>query len=591
MPLIKQASIEAVLAAVDMLEVVSPYTTIKKSGTTYLGRCPFHGEKTPSFSVDPARKLYYCFGCGEGGNVFRFVQEKEGLQFADAVRQLADKYGVRLEFEQDSPGAEKKRLERDRLLALLDDAAKYYSRVLAESGSAAPARKYLKKRGFTDETIAAFRLGFSPVKGDALLKAASSKGYSQAELVRAGLIQDGRGGKIDRFRGRLMFPFTDHRGRVLGFGARVLDDSKPKYLNSPETELYHKSNLVFGLANARQAITREDRAYVVEGYTDVLALYQVGIAGSVASMGTALTEPQLREISRFSHNIFLAFDADAAGESAMLRALALTKKLNLAVRVLTIPPGKDPADIALSDGGADRFRKLGDASQGLLQYQLRSALRRFDLESAEGRIDAYKSVAPILAGAASSVERDEQMRMVADRLRLSPENMAYLMKSASLPENEQYGERAARRVLSQDEIIERTFLSLCLAREKEAGRYLRLMTEAYFTSAANRAAFHWVKEKVQSGDSAGDGATVPPDGELSLILPELMIRAHTDSSAPEALPELFMKLCEAELNRRIGDLRHQLDSGNEVDLQELYRLEHSRREILRKIHSGVYEDA
>ncbi|MBE0428324.1 MAG: DNA primase [Thermoleophilia bacterium] len=593
MALITQASIQAVLDACDMLEIVAPYTTLKKSGTSHMGRCPFHGEKTPSFSVDPVRKLYYCFGCGEGGNAFRFIQEKEGLQFVDAVRSLADKYGVSLDYESSSPEEEKRRVGKERIYSLLDQAAGYYSRVLQESSSAAAARDYLSRRGFKEEVISDFRLGFSPEKGKALLKAATAKGYAIEELVRAGLLSDRRGGgKMDRFRGRLMFPFTDHRGRVLGFGARVLDESKPKYMNSPETELYHKSRLVFGLGNARRAITRENRVFVVEGYTDVLALNQAGMPAAVASMGTALTEQQMREISRFTKNVFLAFDADWAGRSAMLRALEPARRLGLNVRVIEMPTGNDPADLVFATGGLEQFGELAASAPGLLKYQVQTALSLSDLDSTEGKVQAFKKLGPILSQAPNSIERDEQIRIVAGRLRLSPENMAYLMQSAPSTENGDAGGSTKRRVLSQGEITERSFLSLCLAREEEAGRYLQLMTEAHFTTDLNRSAFNWVKNRLASVKETGSvikETALPAGGELSDLISELFIRAQTEKYSPAALPELFMRLCESEIYRRIEKLKSRLGSGEEVDLKELYRLEDRRRGILRKIQSGTFE--
>lgn len=593
MALITQESIQAVLDACDMLEIVAPYTTLKKSGATYMGRCPFHGEKTPSFSVDPARKLFYCFGCGAGGNAFGFVQEKEGLDFADTVKMLADKYGVRLEYEKGSPASELRQKSRDRLYKLLDQAAAYYSRVLWQSSQASFARNYLKKRGFAEDTAREFRLGFSPARGKSLIDAAKDKGYTDEELSQAGLTQDGRRGKIDRFRGRLMFPFTDHRGRVLGFGARVLDESKPKYLNSSETRLYHKSHLVFGLSNARSAIAREDRAFIVEGYTDVLALSQYGIANAVASMGTALTEQQLKEISRFTRNIYLSFDADAAGQAAMLRALELAKKMNLNVKVIRIPDGRDPADMLLSGKEKESFLELAASAPGLLEYQVQTALGSFDLGSSQGKLEAFKALGPILAGASNSIEREEQLRIVADRLRLSHENMAYLMESASSSDKGEDRDDTKRRVLSQEEITERSFLSLCLAREDEAGRYLQLMTEAHFTTDLNRSAFNWVKERLGGAhsESALDPAALPVNGELSAILPELHIRARNETFAPEALPELFLRLSKAALDRRVNALKARMDGGEEIDLKELYRLENMRRDILRKIQSGAYEIA
>lgn len=602
MALIAQASIQAVLDACDMLEVVAPYATLKKSGANYMGRCPFHGEKTPSFSVDPAQKLYYCFGCGEGGNVFTFMEKKEGLDFADAVKTLADKYGVTLQFEESSPEQERRRETRDRLLALLDQAAAYYSRFLMESESAAPARAYLKKRGFLEPVISEYRLGFAPKNGTSLLKAAAAKGYEPRELESAGLVLRRDGRMRDRFRGRLMFPFTDHRGRVLGFGARVLDDSKPKYLNSPDSDLYHKTNLVFGLGNARAAVTKEDRVFIVEGYTDVLALHQAGILNAVASMGTALTEQQLREISRFTRNVFLAFDADTAGQTAMLRALEMAKRLNLSVRVVQMPQGRDPADLALASDGAATFIDLADRAPSLLEYQVQSTLSASGLESSQGRVRAFSALKQVLSGASSSMERDEQLRIIADRLRLSQENVAYLMESAPLNDKEEDG-GTRQRVLSHEEIAERSFLSMCLANPGEARRYLQLMTDAHFTTETNRSAFNWIRERLVAGtDESGiDAARVPMDSKAREIFPELVIRSKTEESAPEALPEYYFRLCESELSRRISELKTRIADGTEKEeisegggdagLTELYRLESRRREILKLIQSGSYETA
>jgi len=591
MALIEQQSIQEVLDACDMLEIVAPYTTLKKSGANYMGRCPFHGEKTPSFSVDPAQKLYYCFGCGEGGNAFTFIEKKEGLDFADAVNMLADKYGVRLRYEAANTHQEERRQERDRLLALLDQTADYYSRCLWDSKTAAAAREYLKTRGFKEAVIREFRLGFSPTGGTAVLKAAAGQGYNNAELTNSGLILERNGRSYDRFRGRLMFPFTDHRGRVLGFGARVLDDSKPKYLNSPDSSVYHKTNLVFGLGNARAAITREDSVFIVEGYTDVLALHQAGITNAVASMGTALTEQQLKEISRFTHNIYLAFDADAAGQAAMLRALELAKIHNLTVRVVQIPQGQDPAELVHNIDGARIFKELAAAAPTLLEYQIQVTLKQPGLNSTQGRVKAFSALKEVLAGAANSIERDEQLRIIADRLRLSPENVAYLMMSAPANDNDEDGTR--RRVLSHDEIAERSFLSLCLEQPGEARRYLQQMTEAYFTTEQTKAAFGWVREKLESRHpgSVMEADRMPMDSNVREVLPELLIRSQTETSAQDALPEYFFRLCEAEISRRIGAIKSGIEVSEESDtqLKELYRLEARRRDIIRLIQSGSFD--
>lgn len=577
-----------------MLEVVGPYVSLKKSGGTYMGRCPFHQEKTASFSVDPGRKLYYCFGCGEGGDVFSFIQSKEGLDFADVVAMLAEKYGVRLQYEKTDTRQEQQRLVRERLLALMEQAAAYYARVLKESKAAAPAREYLLKRGFGDKAIDEFRLGYSPAGGASLHKAATARGYTPAELEKAGLIGERQGRSYDRFRGRLMFPFTDHRGRVLGFGARVLDDSKPKYLNSPETELYSKGRLLFGLGNARQAVTREDRVYVVEGYTDVIALSQAGVANAVASMGTALTVNQLKEILRFTRNVYLAFDADAAGRRAMLRALEPARSLQMTIRVVEMPAGKDPADLVTAAGGVEEFEVLAGQARTLLEYQVQSILDETDPEDAAAKVRALGLLGQALAEA-NPAERNEQIEKIIDRFRLrfSPEDMAELMKPVMLPDLGEAGEEAqtrVRRILSREEMAERDFLSLCIARPGEAGRYLQDMTEAHFTTAAHRAAFQWIRQGAGGATSpaASTGTSLPADSPARVIMPELIIRAQSDQSSPGAMPELYFRLCEAEITRRINTLKEKSPEEDQA-FQEINRLESQRRRIIDLIRTGSYE--
>jgi len=333
---IEKASVEEVVQAADMLEVVGLRTQLRKAGANYTGLCPFHQEKTPSFSVDPVEKLYYCFGCGEGGDLLAFVQKVENLTFAEAVESLADRYGVTLRYEE-SGATDADRRRRERLRRLLEQACAYYERVLWEAHLAEAARAYLAQRGLSEEAAKEYRLGYSFAAWSKLRDAALVKGFSEKELLDAGLTVPGRRGSgYDRFRGRLMFPLTDERGRVLGFGARTLGDDKPKYLNSPETPLYHKSEALFGLDKAKQAASREDALFVVEGYTDVLALVQAGVRNVVASMGTALTEEQLKRMVRLTRNLYLCFDADAAGQGAMTRALSVGRSLGITLRVVRV---------------------------------------------------------------------------------------------------------------------------------------------------------------------------------------------------------------------------------------------------------------
>src|SRR5262245_48096334 len=319
-----------------MIELVGARTQLRKAGGRYTGRCPFHEERTPSFSVNPQDKLYYCFGCGAGGDAITFVRETEQLDFTQAVEWLADRFRVPLEYEEGSPATDERRRKRDRLVALLERATSFYERYLWETDAGGPAREHLQSRGFAEEVCREFRLGLAP-GGSTLATRALKEGFTREELAAAGLVN--RRGN-DYFNQRLLFPLADARGRVCGFQARRLRDDDPipaKYVNSPEGELFRKGDLLYGLDRARRAIAKQDRAVIVEGNTDVLALRQAGFEPVVASMGTALTENQLRELSRLTNRLFLCFDADAAGQEATLRGMELATNRTFEVYVVPLP--------------------------------------------------------------------------------------------------------------------------------------------------------------------------------------------------------------------------------------------------------------
>jgi DNA primase len=340
---IRDSSVREAIEAADMVEVVSARTQLRRSGARYTGLCPFHDEKTPSFSVNPQDRLFYCFGCSKGGDIITFVRETEQLDFAQAVEWLAERYRVTLEYEESSPARDAERHRRERLLALLEQATGYYERCLWDSVAGGPTRAYLSGRGLAEEVCREYRLGLAP-GGQTLACKAREKGFSAEELRGAGLVN--RRGN-DYFSGRLLFPLADARGRVRGFQARKLREDDPlqaKYLNSPEGELFRKGDLLYGLDRARAAITKQDRAVIVEGNTDVLALRQAGLEPVVASMGTALTVRQLKELSRLSRRLWLCFDSDAAGEEATLRGMEAAVAAGFEVKVVALEPGKDPAD-------------------------------------------------------------------------------------------------------------------------------------------------------------------------------------------------------------------------------------------------------
>src|SRR5919106_2823790 len=418
--------------AADIVEIVSAYTDLQQRGQDYWGNCPFHDERTPSFKVNPRDKLYYCFGCEASGDVFRFVEEKEGLTFPETVESLAERYGVELERESEDPRAEEKRRRRARLWELLERTAKFYERYLWESPKADRARAYLAQRGLGEEVLRRFGVGMAPSPWDQVLTGSQRRGFKIEELLAAGLIQKGRqGGHYDRFRNRITFPIRDQRGRVLGFGARALTpDTKPKYLNSPEGELYRKSHTLYGIDRARGPIAKARRAIVVEGYTDVLALHQAGVEEAVAIMGTAIPPEQLTMLAGLTDVGVLALDADRAGADAMVRAQKVAGGKSMELRVAAMPEGEDPADM-LQAGSADRFMELVDRAVDLPSFRVDLALGRGELGSLAGRERVLGEVGPVLkAMGATALGFDELLRKVADRLETDPSLVLARVRSA-----------------------------------------------------------------------------------------------------------------------------------------------------------------
>ena len=422
MALISPDSLERVKQAADIVEVVSAHTDLKRQGARMVGLCPFHEERTPSFSVDPQEKLYHCFGCGVGGDTIKFVEEKEGLGFAEAVELLADRYGVELEREREDPQAEARRQQRRKLGELLDRTASFYGSYLWDSEEAGKARAYLAERGLEEEILKRFGVGYAPSAWDTVLIRGQRAGFDVAALRAVGLAQKGRGGgEYDRFRARIMFPIRDRRGRTFGFGGRAMrSDQGAKYVNTAETEFFHKSEMLYGIDLAKAAIAKAGRAVVVEGYTDVLALHQAGLEEAVGVMGTAITTKQVAALSGMVEEVILALDADSAGQEAMLRTQQVAADRRMRLRVAAMPPGEDPAEMVAAEGGAERFRKLVDAAVELPVFQVGLVLDRTDMSSPAERDRALAEVAPILAAMGEGASRSDLVRVVAERLELEP---------------------------------------------------------------------------------------------------------------------------------------------------------------------------
>jgi DNA primase len=530
---IKDSSVEAVKSAIDLVAVVEGRTKLRKQGTSYKGLCPFHAEKTPSFSVLPERGTYHCFGCGEGGDAIDFVEKTEVVDFVGAIEWLADRFNIQLEYEESSPEADRQRKRRERVYSLLDRAASFYERFLWESEAGASAREYLASRGLGEEVCRAFRIGLA-ASGATLGHRAAAEGYTRDELLAAGLAN--RRGN-DYFQRRLLFPLADARGRIRGFQARQLHDDDPmrgKYVNSPESELFRKGDLLYGLHQSRAAIARQDRAVVVEGNTDVLALRQAGFEPVVASMGTALTESQVRELGRLTRRLYLCFDADAAGMEATLRGMELAAGQGFDVNVVTLEPGSDPAD---EPGGFDA--RLA-ASQDYLPYRV-----RLEIERARDREEAFQRTRTFLGRFENSPERLDAERVAVDLL--------------DLPRGAQLG-LAGRGIVADAALstkvvdagvrLERSALAGVAAHPELARVLAELGPEHFDREESRRLRAHLLGE-------------AEPDPDLTRSLAELHARAEAESIDLETAEQLLLRLRERRLERELADA----DDDRLVELQ------------------------
>lgn len=536
---IKDSSVERVRAEADFVVVVEERTALRRQGARLVGRCPFHEERTPSFSVNPVDKLYHCFGCNKGGDMIDFVRETQGLDFVGAIEWLADRFRIPLDYEESSPAEEARRRRGIRLRALLEDAAGFYERCLWESDAGSRARDYLLERALGEEACRDFRLGLA-LGGDALSRKALAKGYTHEELQAAGLARR-RGG--DFFQRRIVFPLCDARGRVLGFQARRLYDEDPlqaKYVNTPESVLFAKRAVVYGLDKARPAIAAEDRVCVVEGNTDVIALRQAGFLPVVACMGTALTEEQLHELGRLTRRLWLAFDGDAAGEAAALRGMELAVRRGFDVNVVALAGGRDPAD---DPHGFEA--KLAAAIPYVLHRTQVTARAEPDRERGRQAVAAFLNVVP------DSLDRREAWRWANDYFGMALPIRGGGTASAAAPRSARVSDAVDR--------LERLALAGAIAYPGLMPTLISI-TPAHFRDETNR----------RLRDHLVDG-TEPAGKELELL-------AELDALVPEegidesTAMEFLLRLCEREIwdelqhadLARTGELRARLTQIQEA---------------------------
>lgn len=410
--------IEQVRAGNPIVDVVGSYVPLTRKQNNYWACCPFHEEKTPSFSVSPDKEFFYCFGCHAGGDVFQFVQKIENISFPEAVEKLAQRIGLEIPKTDLSPAEREREEERQRLYEICDLAASYFHNCLTKTRMGAAGIDYFKKRGLSAQTIVDFKLGFAPPQWDRLYRDFRERGYREKDLIKSGLCLTKNGKTYDRFRGRCMFPIRDDKGRVVAFGGRIIEEGEPKYLNSPESPIFHKGDLLFAMERARKEIRKTKQAVLVEGYMDVVGVHNLGVTNVVASLGTAFTQRQAQLLRRICDVAIVAYDMDRAGREATRRAIAIARETGLKLRIATLPDGKDP-DEYIKQHGANAWEDVIAMAQNVLDYRLDEIIAAHDATSTDGKNMIVQEFIPEIMQTDNAITIDSYLRRLATRLRMN----------------------------------------------------------------------------------------------------------------------------------------------------------------------------
>lgn len=574
MPRYTDDSRERVRNAVDMADLVGTKTELRRAGPgRYMGRCCFHEERSPSLSVDGERKLYHCFGCQAGGDCFKFVQEAEGTDFTGALEFLAARYGVTMEIVDDDPRAAAKRKREAQMLALVERATAFYERCLWDRPEGAEARAYLLGRGLTEEALREFRVGFAPGGWDKLVSASEKAGINASLLIEAGLATPRREsrGAVDRFRGRITFPLCDARGQVRGFGARAMGDEQPKYLNTSENALFHKGRQLFGLHLARSAAARSGKVVLVEGYTDVVALRQIGVEHVVALMGTAMTQEQIAELGRLAPLLILALDPDGAGEAAMEKAAGLARGSRLELRVASLPDGRDPAEL-VQDGRAEELKAAFEQEVAYSTFIVRRSLAGVDSTSIEGRDRVIRRVAPVIAREqVHGALRESLVSTVAGELGLPADFVTKAVNAISagseMPEAPTIpgspaaaaAGRPAQRLHPLEE-QERTLVAMMVALGDHGRAQLAMLTQDDFQVPAVAAVAKWLQA---GGD---EGGQLPEHPQLEAVARDVFLRTNLVEATQTLLEVELAQLDLRRLDRQIRQARAAREPVEELHL-------------------------
>jgi DNA primase len=509
--------IDEVRNATDIVETIGAYVRLKKRGKNFVGLCPFHAEKTPSFNVSPERQMYHCFGCGVGGNVITFVMEHEKVSFVEAVRTLADRAGISLPTSS-SPEDEAVASEQEQLYSVCKLAAQFYRSCMTDTVEGQLALEYFRHRGFSDEIVRTFGLGYAPGTWDALINHARTHGVADSHLEKAGLARRREDGTLyDYFRGRAMFPIFSATGRVIAFGARKMleDDPLGKYINSPETLIYNKSRVLYGLFQSKEAIREIDSAILVEGYADLISVYQSGVRNVVASSGTALTQEQVRLVSRYSKNLTIVYDADPAGMQAAQRGIEIALANDVDVRVVSLPEGHDP-DSFVKAKGADAFRGLIEKAVSFIDFVAQSYERAGRLDTPEGQAHAVRQLVSTIAKMPDELKRNFYVKHIAEKYRLYESTLYRELEKHLGQERRQRGAETNRqdsydldRPLSESQAAEpevptaeRDLIHAMLDGGEEIVRLVQgQMTVEGFSHPAARAVFALLLDRIDEGES------------------------------------------------------------------------------------------
>lgn len=583
--------IEEVRSKNDIVDVISGYVKLKKQGSSYFGLCPFHSEKSPSFSVSRDKQMYYCFGCGAGGNVFTFIMEYENYSFVEALKFLAQRAGVELPQEEYSKEAKERADTRSALLEMNKLAAKYYYAQLKTEGGR-QAREYLQNRQLSQETITAFGLGYSSKYSDDLFRYLKMKGYSEEMIIKAGLVNvDEKHGVYDKFWNRVMFPIMDVNNRVIGFGGRVMGDGKPKYLNSPETLIFDKSRNLYGLHRARTS--RKPYFIVCEGYMDVISLHQAGFTNAVASLGTALTAGHAALIKRYVNEVYLTYDSDEAGTKAALRAAPILRETGVTTRVIRMEPYKDP-DEFIKNLGAEAFEERIRKARNSFMFGLEMLEKGYDLNAPEGKTEFLREAARRLARFEEEIERDNYIEAVAKTYHVGYEELKKLVVKVAVQSGMAAPATKPRQTIRQETPKEdghirsqKILLTWLIDREELFDQVSRYVTPEDFTVELYRKVAELLYEQHAKGElnpaQIMNYFTEEEEHRAVAALFNTRIKELTTAGEQEkAIKETILRVKEYSIETATRNL-------DPTDIQGLQRLMNAKKAVqdLHKLHISI----